>query len=429
MADSRLPPIGANTPPVPSHSAAESAFPAGTEAGAGATGLSNAQSSAANGDIGFDALLGWARDSNSSNAAVPRPVDTARRYPVVATNTSTNTTASTITSTTDTSAQTTTTTTTSSVALITPALQVWWHEQDALELMDPDVLQKRANLRNRLFSAIASYDVPVIAILRAQIREGARLANYLPEPNPEAIPPYVLLRVEMYQKEYGPDEELKNYAIWCTELSGVAEYNLPAVKAIAASSKVIKQKVQDICTALKRLDDAADDAILKERAAGIKKILKDNQRTTALALAEHPGASTRMMLQKCTLLEKFIDGTTLRKFRAKVEQAHQERKKATAELSGELLKSNFDAGAVTSLSVLVYARRMTTANVDFLRPGFTESQLQTMFDRLEKVIDSPRKTTTVLEIVALRSINNWVEIKLNHEIARTSAMRPTPSSS
>ncbi len=403
MADSRMPPIGSKNPPAPLHQAGDSPFAAGTKAGQDAAGLSRAMVVSADDDGAFTGVDGFARVWAVLDADVAEVDAAAEHPPVATTTTSTHTVHSTVTSTSAAATTTTTTTTTSmTVAPDNAQLQQWRREQDKEALSNPGELVKRANLRDDLLAAIAKYDVAAIATLRAKMPKGVTMASYLPIPNAENVPVSLIKLALTYHDQVEQDHDLLHYATWCANLHDVEKLRPKAMAAIAASPHALKPKVRDLCIALRTLDDTADEASLKKSATSIKKMLKDNQRITVQTLAQQPFAGTRMMLQKCTLLSKYIDGTTLNKFRAKVEQAHQERKHATAQLPVELLKKTVDAKTVTALCVTVFARRETGALVNFLRSGFTKAQLQTMFTTLHRVIASSRKLLNPL-LESLRS--------------------------
>lgn len=295
----------------------------------------------------------------------------------------------------------------------------------AAALQNPDEVQRRAKQRDLLFAALATEGPQAIAQALEDLPEDTTLASYLPVPNPEKFRPEILRSAKQYTNTFSPDRSLVDYLDWYEVHHHLALFNDMSLEDNPGLKSAIQPKVIELCMALRALDETDDEATLKQTARAIQKMLSDKS-ITVLTLAQQPCASTRMMLQKCTLLQKYAgrDGKAFTRLRQTLEEAHQIRKTSHAGLQDALLQKPFNESNVVAMAASSYARAMTIPTAGYLRPGTPQVQLKAMDAVLERVIKNPTEPLNALHSAALVHVRESVVGQL--QLLAKPTVRSTP---
>lgn len=239
----------------------------------------------------------------------------------------------------------------------------------------------------------------------------------LPVANPEMLDGNMEASVQAYALCYGSHEELLAYAQWCDRHHRCMSTVDAAMAASTSLGRCVHPEVQDVCLALRRLDEAADEASLAASVHAIMtKMAAGGETMTALALAQQPYASTQLMLQKMPLLSKYHAGTSLDSLRSKLREAHNIRLQALDGLRQAIFRVRamgappvpvIDAALVRHC-VSIYAHCMTIPTDGPLPARTPKDWLEGMRTALELLIQKPDAGHTELELVALRYVSECI---------------------
>ncbi|MDO9434067.1 hypothetical protein [Hydrogenophaga sp.] len=319
---------------------------------------------------------------------------------------------------------------------MTPQSAKAMRQQAVKDLKDPKVLQARAKQRDELFAALTTYSTTRVSEAMKDLPANVTLASYFPIANPENFRAELSKSALNYGKIFNKSDSLEDYISWHgkvqVEISksvglsanllndqSLVDYikwyeiyhhlTLRNDATLALSPDLmggIKPDVVELCTALRAVHESDDKATMKKSASTIRKVLHGRS-INARALAEQPIASTRMMLQKCTLLKKYmgiLDTKAFAAFQVLLEEAHQWRKTAHVSLQTALLRTSVHAPDVVQLAVIAHARAATIPTAGYVNADATPAQLKAMAATLNAVIRLPDNTRTALQTAALLDI-------------------------
>lgn len=144
-------------------------------------------------------------------------------------------------------------------------------------------------------------------------------------------------------------------------------------------------------------------------------------------LALQPMVDTRLMLNKCAVLEHYVDREKLVIFREKVQVAHRERDNSGPAMANLLLNPPDDEtsllrdeAGLLRLAKLQYAISYTAATAEYLTRKATVAEIFGMHGTLDRLIDAlpdpPTGKPTPHEIAGLRYVLSMLEATLNETL-------------
>ncbi|QHE86774.1 hypothetical protein [Hydrogenophaga sp. BPS33] len=280
----------------------------------------------------------------------------------------------------------------------------------ASELTDPEEIKKRAKQREGLYAALATRGPQAITFALADVPQETNLASYFPLGDPGQFREEVLESAQQFVKTFFSDDELIAYLDWCQTHAHLTTYMGRILDDETGVKKVIKPEVIELCMALRAVDDTAETAALEKNASAIQKAMS-HKNITALALAQQPFASTKMMMQKCMLLKNYSgrEGKDFDHFLQTLENAHTIRKAAHAGLQHAVLMKPLKQKDVLNLAVSAYARVMTTPTLGYLPPDTPQTQLKVIDGVLEAMIKRPAKPLNPLQLAALTHVRESLQ--------------------
>lgn len=243
----------------------------------------------------------------------------------------------------------------------------------------------------------------------------------LPVANPETLDGSMEVSVLEYLKRSRPHPELLAYAQWCDRHHGGMSTVDAAMAVSTALGDCIHPDVKEVCLALRRIDEAADEARLSRSIHVLmKKIAASTDTLDARALAQQPYASVHLMMQKMPLLSRFHAGKHVDALREKLMEAHKIRVQAINALRQAVSPIGtmgpppipvIDAEWVRHC-VSIYGHCMTLPT-DPLPEVAQRERLDALHKALELHILQPAEPgLTALERVALRYVSDCIGERL-----------------
>ncbi|MDO9434075.1 hypothetical protein [Hydrogenophaga sp.] len=279
------------------------------------------------------------------------------------------------------------------------------------------MIRQRALQRDALLDGLRSRDMAAIATVCKRLPENAELASYLPLMDHELLINTDFVKdAKWYLAQGGTDRRVTAYVEWCLRHSRTVLPTRADLLVCRQVSKELAPTLSELCSALRLLKDTADDESLKKSAGILKKLLTAFEGTPALAFARQPYASPGLMLQKCVLLAKHMQGQTFDRFVAKLEQAHAMQEASPAALQQSLTKGTFDERELRDHVMILHARALTNPTARLIPREASSAQLKVMHDKLVK--SRLGRDTETIELLAFRSVTGIVRHKMGRRLHR-----------
>ncbi|MDO9434069.1 hypothetical protein [Hydrogenophaga sp.] len=313
-----------------------------------------------------------------------------------------------------------------------------------------DKLRQLAEQRDKLLEALGLQDRQKIfeaypLVDESGIEPGKAWASQLPlVSDPAKLNGKMTAGAQQYVAYYGLDRELMDYAQWCDRYHDryplCVSMNDADTTGSPSLSKSDPHKVRELCVALRKLDERADELGLEMSARAIMAMITRNKKITVLELTQQTYVSTRMMLEKTVLLAEYGAGPTLNVFREKLVEAHKTQEEATSVLQSALRRVQpkwtraipLSGVQLVGLCVNVYAHCMTNPADEPIPKAVTPAQLTIVWKALDSLLRQPEGTLTLQEIVAMEYLMERISERVDawdRQLRPAPALASTPPSS